>query len=140
MKPSENERQSGNEDKECVAISSLLIQRSHPTLRVKPSWITLLYRCAQVRGIHVSVLVSIHERIQGEAAMAVSLFTARSLSHMDLHPGVTVDEVATFTFSPTNILQHSHPSGREYGAMQADRERGRGNMDVPVRQPSYEYH
>jgi hypothetical protein len=33
-------------------------------------------------GIHVSILVSIHESIQGEAAMAVSLFTARSSSHM----------------------------------------------------------
>jgi hypothetical protein len=71
MKPSENERQSGNEDKECVTISLLLIQRSHPTLRVKPFWITLLYMCAQVCGISVHILVSIHERIQGKAAMAV---------------------------------------------------------------------
>ena len=138
MKPSEDERQSGNEDKECVTISLLLIQRSHSTLRVKPSWITLLYRCVQVRRIHVPILVSIHERIQGEAAMAVSLFTARSSSHMVLHLGVMVDEVATSTFSPTNILRLSHPSHREYGAMQADGEWERGNMDVPVRQPSYE--
>ena len=139
MKPSGNERQSGNEDRECVTISSLLIQHSHPTLRVKPSWITLLYMCAQVCGIHVSILVSIYERIQGEAAMAVSLFTARSSSHMVLHLGVTVDEVATSTFSPTNILRHSHPSHREYEATPVDREWERGNMDVPVRRPSYEY-
>jgi hypothetical protein len=139
MKPSENERQSGNEDKECVTISPLLIQRSHPTLRVKPSWITLLYMCAQVCGINVLILVSIHERIQGEAAMAVSLFTARSSSHMVLHLGVTVDEVATSTFSPTNTLRLFHPSHREYGAMPADGEWERGNMDVPVSQPSYEY-
>jgi hypothetical protein len=140
MKPSENEKQSGNEDKEYVTISPLLIQRSHLTLRVKPFWITLLYMCAQVCGIHVSMLISIHERIQGEAAMVVSPFTARSSSHMGLHLGVTVDEVATFTFSPTNILRHSHPSDRECGAMPADREWERGNMDVPVHQPSYEYH
>jgi hypothetical protein len=49
----------------------------------------------------MSILVSIHER---KAAMAVSLFTARSSSHMDLHMGVTADEVPTFTFSPANIL------------------------------------
>jgi hypothetical protein len=140
MKPSENERQSGNEDKECVTVSPLLTQCSHPTLRVKPSWITLLYMYAQVCGTHVSILVSIHERIQGEAAMAVSLFTARSSSHMVLHLEVTVDEVATSTFSPTNILRHSHPFHRVYGATLADRERERGNMDVPVRQPSFEYH
>jgi hypothetical protein len=85
----------------------------------------------------MSILVSIHER---KAAMAVSLFTARSSNHMGLHLGVTVDEVATFTFSPMNILRHSHPSDHEYGAMPADREWERGNMDVPVRQPSYEYH
>jgi hypothetical protein len=59
---------------------------------------------------------------------------------MGLHLGVTVDEVATFTLSPTNILRHSHPSHREYGAMPADRVWERGNMDVPVRQPLYEYH
>lgn len=63
MKPSENERQSGKEDKECVTILPLLTQRSHSTLRVKPFWITLLYMCAQVCGIHVSILVSIHKRI-----------------------------------------------------------------------------
>jgi len=84
-------------------------------------------------------LVSTHERTQGKAAMAVSLFTARSSSHMDLHLGVTVDEVATFTFSPTNILRHSHPSHREYGATPADVEWERGNMDVPVRRTLYEY-
>lgn len=89
--------------------------------------------------IYVSILVSIHERIQGKAAMAVWLFTARSSSHMDLHQGVTVDEVATFTFSPTNILRLSHPSHREYGATLVDGEWERGNMDVPVRQTSYEY-
>ena len=72
--------------------------------------------------------------------MAVSLFTARSSSRMAPHLGVTVDEVATFTFSPTNILRHSHPSHREYGARPADREWERGNMDALVRQPSYEYH
>lgn len=105
MKPFENERPSGNEDKE-----------------VKLSLITLLYMYAR-----------------GEAAMAVSLFTARSLSHMVLHLGVTVDEVVTSTFSPTNILQHSHPSHRGYGAIPADGEWERGNMDVPVRLPSYEY-
>jgi hypothetical protein len=77
--------------------------------------------------------------MQGEAAMVVSLFTARSSSHMDLHQGVTVDEVATFTFSLTNILRHSHPSHREYGATPVDGEWGRGNMDVPVRQTSYAY-
>jgi hypothetical protein len=83
-------------------------------------------------------LVSIHERIQGEAAMAVSLFTARSSSHMVLHLEVTVDEVAMSIFSPTNILQHSHPFHHEYAVTPADRERERGNMDVSVRQPSYE--
>jgi hypothetical protein len=96
--------------------------------------------CAQVCGLDISILVSFHEHIQGEAAMAVSHFTARSSSRMDLHLAVTVDEVATFTFSPTNILRHSHPSHREYGAMPADKEWERGNMDVPVLQPSYEYH
>ena len=139
MKPSENERQSGNEDKECVTISPLLIQRSHPTSRGKPSWITSLYKCAQVCGIHVYIVVSIHKGIQGEAAMVVSLFTARSSSHMVLHLGVTVDEVATSTFCPTNILRHSHLSHHEYGATPADGEWERGNMDVPVRQPSYGY-
>ena len=71
--------------------------------------------------------------------MAVSLFTARNSSHMVLRLVVTVDEVATSTFSPTNILRHSHLSHREYGATLADGEWERGNMDVPVRQPSYEY-
>ena len=65
MKLSENERQSGNGDKEWVTISPppLLIQRSHPALRVKHSWITLLYVCVQVGRINVSMLVSIHEHI-----------------------------------------------------------------------------
>lgn len=71
--------------------------------------------------------------------MAVSLFTAKSSNHMDLHLGVTVDEVATSTFFPTNILRHFHPSHHEYGVTPADKEWERGNMDVPVRQPSYEY-
>jgi hypothetical protein len=59
---------------------------------------------------------------------------------MVLHLGVTVDEVATSTFSPMNILRPSHPSHHEYGATPADGEWERGNMDVPVRQPLYEYH
>ena len=71
--------------------------------------------------------------------MAVSLFTARSSSHMVLHLGVMVDEVAMSTFSPTNILPPSHLSHREYGATPVDGEWERGNMDAPVRQPSYGY-
>ncbi len=134
-----NERQSGNEGKECVIISSLLIQHSHSTLRAKPSWITLLYMCAQVRGIQVSTLVSIHEHIQGEAVMAVSPSTGRSSSRMALLLGVTAGEVAMSTFSPTNTLPPSHLSHLEYGAMPAAREWELGNMDVPVRQPSYGY-
>jgi hypothetical protein len=84
MKPSENEKQSGTK-KGCVTISPLLIQRSRLTLKVKIYRIILLYMYAQVCGIHASILVSIHEHIQGEAAMAVSLFTKRSSSHMVLH-------------------------------------------------------
>jgi hypothetical protein len=76
---------------------------------------------AQVCGIHVSILVSIHERIRGEAAMAVSLFSFSPREVQTIcHMGVAVDEVATFTFSPTNILRFSHPSHREYGATPAD--------------------
>jgi hypothetical protein len=48
-----------------------------------------------------------------------------------------VDEVAMFTFSPTNILPPSHPSPREYGATPADREKERGNTDAQVRHSQY---
>ena len=89
--------------------------------------------------IHSSTLVSIHEHTQGEAAMAVSHFTGRSSSHMVLLLGVMGGGEAMSTFSPMNILRHSHPSDREYGAMPADREWERGNMDVLVFQTSYEY-
>lgn len=60
-------------------------------------------------------------------------FTARSSNHTALPLEATVDEVAMFTFSPTNILPPSHPSPREYEATPADREKERGNMDVRVR-------
>jgi hypothetical protein len=50
------------------------------TLRVKASWISLLYMCARVCGIRVPILVSIHDyNTQGETAIAVSLFTVRAI-------------------------------------------------------------
>ena len=69
--------------------------------------------------------------------MAALPFTARSLNHTALPREATVDEVAMFTFSPTNILPPSHPSPREYGATPADREKERGNMDAQVRHSQY---
>ena len=86
MKPSKNEKKSGTK-KRCITISPLLIQCSCLTLKVRIYQIILLYMYVQVCGIHVSILVSIHEHIQGEAAMAVLLFTKRSSSHMVLHLG-----------------------------------------------------
>jgi hypothetical protein len=94
---------------------------------------------AQVCGVHLSILASIHYYIQGEAAMGVSLFTARSSSHMDLHLEVTAGEAAISTFSPTNILPPSRPFHRGYEVTPADRERERGNMDALVCQLSYGY-
>jgi hypothetical protein len=52
-------------------------------------------------------------------------------------PEATVGEVATSTFSLTNILPPSRPSHREYGATPADKGRERGNMDAQVRQSPY---
>jgi hypothetical protein len=69
--------------------------------------------------------------------MAVLPFTARSSSHMALRLEATVVEVATSTYSPTNILPPSRPSHREYGPTLADKERERGNMDAQVRHSQY---
>ena len=77
--------------------------------------------------------------MQGEAAMVVSPFTARSSSHMVLPLEATVGEVEMYTFSPTNILLPSHPSHREYWGTPAVGERERGNMDELVRQSPYGY-
>ena len=132
--PSENERRNGNEGRGCVVTSSPLIYRSHTTFRAKLSSITSLYMYAQVCVVPLSTLVSLLNHIQDGVEMAVSPFIERSSSHMGLLPEATVGEVATSTFSLTNILPPSRLSHREYGAMPADKERERGNMDAQARQ------
>jgi hypothetical protein len=134
--PSENERRNGNEGRGCVVTSSPLIYRSHTTSRAKLSSITSLYMYAQVCVVPLSTLVSLLNHTQDGVEMAVSPFIERSSSHMGLLPEATVGEVATSTFSLTNILPPSRLSHREYGAMPADKERERGNTDAQAQQSS----
>ena len=69
--------------------------------------------------------------------MAVSPFIERSSSHMGPLPEATAGEVATSTFSLTNILPPSRLSHHEYEATPADKERERGNMDAQARRSPY---
>jgi hypothetical protein len=55
------------------------------------------------------------------------------------HLEETVVEVATSTFSPTNISPLSRPSRHAYVVPLADREKGRGNMAAQVLRSSYGY-
>ena len=135
--PSENERPNGNEGRGCVVTFSPLIQRSHPILRAKLSSTTSLYTYAQVCAVPLSTLVPLHNHIQDGAAMAVSPFIERSSSHMGPLPEATAGEVATSTFSLTNILPPSRLSHHEYEATPADKERERGNMDAQARRSPY---